>query len=260
MCGCRRDRQMKLLMLPAPLGWQSSSGRTFKRSVWRYSPSDSGPLTEKCAPRPKSLAAAAVFSNFQGLLRLAVAAFTGPKVTAQIIGPGPRDPGRECTPAQRICWQLHAAQQQLHSKPAQRLTRRMQPKPPTYTTNPRVGPRAGWTLQCDQSLRQKISGWANTNIWCQARDGAINTHMDNGQTPSSTSPPLGALQHCNPPLLLSSHNFSHPSSPFLIPASPRKKLARPHAPGSGTCSKPDPPTYTVRPRLAFMPFVPSAAS
>src|SRR6266566_8597238 len=43
-----------------------------------------------------------------------------------------------------------------------------------------------------------------------------------------------------------------------MPANPRKKLARPQAPGSGTFSNPEPPTYTDLPRLAFMPLVPSA--
>ncbi|KAJ6438433.1 hem oxygenase-like, multi-helical [Purpureocillium lavendulum] len=40
---------------------------------------------------------------------------------------------------------------------------------------------------------------------------------------------------------------------------PWKKHDRPQAPGSGTSSYPLPPTYTVRPRLACMPLVSSAA-
>ncbi|KAI0108605.1 hypothetical protein GGR51DRAFT_120856 [Nemania sp. FL0031] len=45
----------------------------------------------------------------------------------------------------------------------------------------------------------------------------------------------------------------------LYPANPRKKLAKPNAPGSGTVSNPEPPTYTALPRLGRIPFVPSAA-
>ena len=73
MVMCTRDGDGQLLgpvLLPAPLGRQSS-GRTFKRgrekrekrSVWRYSPSCSGPLTEKCRAEAQDTLAAAVFSS-----------------------------------------------------------------------------------------------------------------------------------------------------------------------------------------------------
>lgn len=174
-------------------------------------------MTEKRAPRPKTLAAAAVFSGFQSRLRLAVAAFTGPKVTARIIGPGPRDPGRERTPAQRICWQLHAASSQLKNQsqlqPSQRRTRRMQPTP---------GLTKSWMGNAMRSIPtvKDIRTTPIFDVKLMMEQSNIK-HARTHSAWSSTSLPLGTLRACHP---LS--QLLPPLVPLLDPRQPEKEAGK----------------------------------
>ena len=79
----------------------------------------------------------------------------------------------------------------------------------------------------------------------------------------NNSPRLHQIPHLALQILKRPTQIPTPPPHFSASASPVKKTANPCAPGSGTSSNPLPPTYTVRPRLAFIPFVfldPSSAA
>jgi len=116
---------------------------------------------------------------------------------------------------------------------------------------PVVAFRSGLAIELEQASERSASEqYACTEVHLEQFSHVRSQDDDSGAIAGGYELPMTTVNMSNPredPQIHTHHR--RPS------ANPEKNSAKPCAPGSGTSSNPLPPIYTVRPKLAFIPFV-----